>query len=124
MSRLAPAAQPAEQLRLAAALGLRPLRLRDRPRPMPPARLRVVAAAPLETLREDRLLLAVLRALDLGPEDIGPEQAGTAPLLAIDRLDASAALCLPPLEVLRRDGSAKRALWPALRALRRRLQSP
>ena len=76
MSRLAPLAGADEQLHLARALGLTPLRLRDRPRPAAPARLRIAAAEPLEILRQDTLLQALLRALNVTTEEVGPPAAG------------------------------------------------
>lgn len=121
MSRPAPFAPPDEQLRLARALGLKPLRLRSRPRPEPPARLRVASVEPLETLRQDPLLQAVLNSLGVAIEDIGPSHAGAGPLLAIGLVDTEADVVLPELTQLRCDAAAKRSLWPALRCLRRRL---
>lgn len=121
MSPLAPHADPREQLRLAAALGLKALRLRDRPLPAAPARLRIAVAEPLDTLLQDHLLQALLRSLALSADDVGPRTAGDGPLLTIDQPDAEADATLPALANLRGNAGAKRALWPALRRLRRRL---
>lgn len=121
MSRLAPAAHPAEQLQLARALGLKALRLRERPQPAAPARLRIAAVESLESLKQDALLLAVLRAIDVGTDEIGPTTAGDSPLLALGRVEPGADLTAPALSALRGNAAAKRALWPALRRLRRRL---
>ena len=57
------------------------------------------APAPKPAAQGDRLLQALARAA--GGRDL-------------------AALALPPMEQLRASGAAKRALWPALRALRRK----
>ena len=71
------------------------------PRRAPAATPSAVASAPL---RGDRLLRAVLRAAGRRPEDgLDPEIAA--------RVDTAR---------LRGDPSAKRALWPYLRSLRRR----
>lgn len=71
------------------------------PRRTPAATPSAVASAPL---RGDRLLRAVLRAAGRRPEDgLDPEIAA--------RVDTAR---------LRGDPSAKRALWPYLRSLRRR----
>jgi DNA polymerase III psi subunit len=121
MSRLAPAADPHEQLRLAQALGLKPLRLRSRPRPAAPVRLRIAAAEPLDALLQDRLLQALLKSLDLSADDVGADSARGGLLLAIGREDLAADAALPALATLRADATAKRALWPTLRRLRRRL---
>lgn len=67
---------------------------------------RVYARAPRpgEVVPDDPLAHALLRAAGRAPGDA----------------DAAALLRgLPPLAVLRADPAAKRALWPALRALRR-----
>jgi len=121
VSRLAPIAHPAEQLQLARALGLKPLRLRERPLPAAPARLRIAASEPLESLRHDALLSALLRALGVHADDIGTEAAGEGPLLALGRDDPRADAALPGLAALRGNAAAKRAAWPALRRLRRSL---
>jgi DNA polymerase III psi subunit len=121
MSRLAPAADPLEQLRLARALGLKPLRLRGRPRPSAPVRLRIAAAKPFDALLQDPLLHALLKSLDLTADEVGADSARGGLLLAIDREGMTADAALPALEVLRVDATAKRALWPTLRRLRRRL---
>lgn len=121
MSRLAPRAEPAEQLHLARALGLTPLRLRDRPRPAAPARLRIAAAEPLDRLHQDALLQALLSALNVTAEEIGPSSAGDGPLLCLGAELPQADATLPALASLRGNAAAKRALWPALRRLRRRL---
>lgn len=57
------------------------------------------APTPKPAAQGDRLLQALARAA--GGRDL-------------------AALALPPMEQLRASGAAKRALWPALRALRRK----
>jgi hypothetical protein len=59
---------------------------------------------------DDRLLLAVLRAAGLRREDV--RLLGAEPSAAAD-------LRLPPLRQLGANAAARRALWPALRALRR-----
>lgn len=56
----------------------------------------------------DRLMLALLRAGALNPND-----AGTRALMASW-----------PLDALRRDPAAKRALWPQLRSLRKQRPRP
>jgi hypothetical protein len=58
----------------------------------------------------DRLLLAVLRAAGLRREDVR---------LLADEPSAAVELRLPPLRQLAANAAARRALWPALRALRR-----
>ncbi len=121
MSRLAPLAGADEQLHLARALGLTPLRLRDRPRPAAPARLRIAAAEPWEILRQDALLQALLRSLGVHADEVGPPAAGNGPLLGVGAEAAGAEATLPTLGALRGNAAAKRALWPALRRLRRRL---
>ncbi len=121
MSRIAPTAHPAEQLRLARALGLKPLRVRDRPVPAAPARLRIAATETLESLMQDAMLLAVLRAIDIGVHEIGTEAAGDGPLLSLGRDAPHADATLPGLVSLRGSAAAKRAAWPALRRLRRKL---
>jgi hypothetical protein len=121
VSRIAPTAPPAEQLRLARALGLKPLRVRDRPVPAAPARLRIAATATLESLMHDAMLLAVLRAIDVGVHEIGTEAAGDGPLLSLGRDVPRADATLPDLVSLRGNAAAKRAAWPALRRLRRKL---
>ena len=53
----------------------------------------------------------------------GPADAGGRLLQALRRAAGGhdlAGLALPPLELLRSDATAKRRLWPQLRALRRR----
>ncbi len=128
MSRLAPAAHPVEQLQLARALGLKPLRLRSRPLPAVPARLRIASAEPLEVLQQDRLLQALLSCVGVAMDEVGPPNAGSGPLLTIGRehaeSPAEAEAAVPGLAQLRADPAAKRALWPALRHLRRRLLNP
>lgn len=66
------------------------------------ARARPSAPAPREPARTDRLLLAVLRAA------------------ARDSGDADVAALIADPASLRGNAAAKRALWPHLRALRRR----
>lgn len=121
MSRLAPTAHPAEQLQLARALGLKPLRLRERPLPAAPARLRIAANETLESLKRDTLLLAVLRAIGVGADELGAAAVGQGPLLALGGDAPTADAVAPPLDALRGNAEAKRALWPALRRLRRKL---
>jgi hypothetical protein len=128
MSRLAVAASAAEQLRLVRALGLKPLRRR----PMGPMadlpggvclQVALPAGQTLDALAADRLWLQLLAALGLGPAALTTARVGiTLPLLALDAADARpAALQLPSLDRLRSDAAARRALWPALRRLRRQL---
>lgn len=64
----------------------------------------VRAPAPGETVPDDPLAHALLRAAGSSPD-----ADGAAGLLR----------ALPPLAALRADPAAKRALWPKLRALRR-----
>ena len=73
----------------------------ERPAANDPATAPVAAASPATAspAAGDRLLQALVRAA--GGRDL-------------------AALALPPMEQLRASGAAKRALWPALRALRRK----
>jgi hypothetical protein len=56
--------------------------------------------------------------LPSGPADAGEERLFQALQRAAGGRDPSA-LALPPLAQLRTSAQAKRALWPALRALRR-----
>ena len=128
MSRLAVAASAAEQLRLVRALGLKPLRRRPiGPMADLPAGVCLqVALAPgqtLDTLAADRLWLQLLAALGIGPAALTVARAGiTLPALALDSAEAyPSALRLPALDRLRSDAAARRALWPALRRLRRQL---
>jgi hypothetical protein len=128
MSRLAVAATAAEQLRLVRALGLKPLRRRPMgPMADLPAGVCLqVALSPgqtLDTLAADRLWLQLLAALGLGPAALTAARVGiTLPMLVLDTAEAGpAALQLPSLDRLRSDAAARRALWPALRRLRRQL---
>jgi hypothetical protein len=128
MSRLDVAASAAEQLRLVRALGLKPLRRRPiGPMADLPAGVCLqVALSPgqtLDALAADRLWLQLLAALGLGTASLTPARAGiTLPLLALDAAEAGpVALRLPALDRLRGDTAARRALWPALRRLRRQL---
>lgn len=53
----------------------------------------------------------------------GHRTAGDRLMLALQRAAGGrdlSSLALPPLDALRSDAAAKRALWPVLRALRRR----
>lgn len=73
---------------------------------------RPAGAEPLASVREDAQ---------------SPAPAGTSSdrlMKALSRAAGGhdlAALALPPMEQLRRSAAAKRALWPTLRALRRKL---
>src|SRR5690606_10359975 len=73
----------------------------------------------------DRLLAALLRALGIAPEQVSARADAALPLLVFGDggdpgADGVRAPALPQL----RDAAAKRALWPALRRLRRRLHGP
>lgn len=93
-----PASPPARPLRQAPP----PPRVTADSRPVPPRRPRggLLSAMP------DRLMLALLRASKLNPAD--PATQGL--------------MASWPLEVLRADPAAKRALWPQLRRLRKQRQ--
>jgi hypothetical protein len=67
-----------------------------------------------------KLARGLLAALGVPESDVRGEPVPGAPMLAFG-LDTPDALRAPPLQALR-DARAKRALWPALRALRRRLR--
>lgn len=64
------------------------------------------------------LLRGVVRALGLDLADICFDPRGTLPVLAFDSGDTPAQVHAPALAALR-GARAKRALWPALRRLRR-----
>ena len=64
---------------------------------------------------------AVIAALGLRPEEVSAEPSTGRPVLAFGAgTDADAAVLAPALAELR-DAARKRALWPALRRLRRQL---
>ena len=91
----------------------------------PPARERrvlVVLSPDANWLRgpHARLARGVLAAVGIPESDVRGEPLPGAPALAFG-IDAPDAVRAPTLEALR-DARAKRALWPALRALRRRLR--
>ena len=67
------------------------------------------------------LVRALLKALGVNEDDVRGEPVPGAPTLAFG-LAAAGATCAPALDALR-SGAAKRALWPALRALRARLRA-
>jgi hypothetical protein len=67
-----------------------------------------------------KLARSLLAALGVPESDVRGEPVPGAPMLTFG-LDTPDALRAPPLQALR-DARAKRALWPALRALRRRLR--
>jgi len=147
MSTLSPL-PTAERERLLALMGIERWVLRDapavdgasdrgrdhvaeasRPGPLPqvpaPARLAIVTgeAEPLAG-RHAALLRHVLRALTLDDESVAWESRVGIPLLAFGAApgDAPDAVLAPPLATLRASGAARRALWPAMRSLRRRLR--
>ncbi len=66
------------------------------------------------------LMRAILAALGLRETDTTPHAVDELPTLAFGNDGAEASVVAPALEMLR-DARAKRALWPALRSLRRRL---
>lgn len=125
MSRLAPSASPAEQLRLVRGLGLVPLRLRGRrsgpaATGAPAPSVALAAGLSLQRLSEDRLWQAILAAAGLQLEALRAHAGESGPALLSVGLDAgSAQLDLPEPRQLRGDAAAKRALWPKLRRLRR-----
>ena len=89
----------------------------------PPTRQLLVVLAPDSNwLRGPHAKLArgVLAALGIDPSNVRGEPIPGAPALAFG-IDAPDALRAPSLDALR-DARAKRALWPALRGLRRRLR--
>ena len=67
-----------------------------------------------------KLARGLLAALGMHESDVRGEARPGAPAIAFG-IDTPGALRLPALEALR-DARAKRASWPALRALRRRLR--
>jgi DNA polymerase III psi subunit len=81
-------------------------------------RLRVCVA---QSSRQAPLLQSVIRALGLRPEEIVHVDFPGLPTLAFAP-DIDQGVNAPALEHLRR-ASSKRALWPALRRLRRQLLS-
>ncbi len=63
------------------------------------------------------------RASDTAPSHPSPRASSDRLLQALARAAGGhdlAALALPPIDQLRASGAAKRALWPTLRALRRK----
>ena len=125
MSRLAPTASSAEQLRLARGLGLVPLRQRGRrggsaADGSPAPSVALAAGLSLQRLAEDRLWQAILAATGLQIEAVRAHtgESGRA-LLSVGLGTGSAQLDLPEPRQLRGDAAAKRALWPQLRRLRR-----
>lgn len=100
-----------------------------RPGPLPqvpsPVRL-VIATGEAEPLagRHAALLRHVLRALAIEESAVAWAATTGIPVLAFGAApgDAVDAVLAPPLATLRASGAARRSLWPALRALRRRLR--
>jgi DNA polymerase III psi subunit len=145
MASLAPL-PAAERERLLALIGIERWVLRDvpavdrgsdavrdhvaeesRPGPLPQVRLGIVTgeAEPLAG-RHAALLRHVLRALALDASAVAWRPANDVPVLAFGAApgDTADAVLAPPLATLRASGAARRSLWPALRALRRRLAGP
>lgn len=87
-----------------------------------PRRMLVVLSPDANWLRGPNAKLArgVLAALGVKEADVRGEPHPGAPALCFGR-ETPGAVHAPALEALR-DARAKRALWPALRALRRRLR--
>jgi hypothetical protein len=86
----------------------------------PESVLRLVLLGIDPAQRSAPLLHSLLVALGLGAGEIGFEPDARAPVLALGAIEASDPVRGPTLTELR-DPSAKRAFWPVLRGLRRRL---
>jgi hypothetical protein len=117
----------AERRARLAALGLDLLALRAELGPALPAGAEASVAAPrlgvagIAWPSSDRLLCGIVAALGVPPADVASGPAPGGITLQIGAGDPVAgAFALPELASLR-DARAKRALWPALRALRRHL---
>lgn len=83
-------------------------------------RVRAIAVQGVDAAAPTPLLRAVVTALGLQPSDLRHSATPGVPVLAFGGEAGTADYLLPSLERLR-SASGKRAAWPTLRALRRRL---
>lgn len=64
----------------------------------------------------------MLRAVALDESAVSWHRSDGVPVIAFGSGDPADAVLAPPLATLRASAAARRALWPALRTLRRRLR--